>query len=182
MAFPTLIVILFFATLNFNPKVLYAPSDFRNEENFLNTLVGTQKLSLSLDQVSEELEKAKTQILEQATAQISAVGGSERKRLTELISQELGQIQSQVRIARAEAAAVVADAEEHPFPHSTVQALALQALSDGQSHSLPYISRRTGVGGSATRRALERMISRGLIELSEDLSGDELFTLRTTRL
>jgi len=32
--FPTLIVIFFFLTLNFNHKVLYAPSDFKNEENF----------------------------------------------------------------------------------------------------------------------------------------------------
>jgi hypothetical protein len=33
--FPTLLIVLFFVTLNFNPKVLYAPSDFKNEENFL---------------------------------------------------------------------------------------------------------------------------------------------------
>ncbi|TLN16191.1 hypothetical protein FDZ71_06835 [bacterium] len=40
IAFPTLLVLLFFATLNFNPKVLYAPSDYRNEDNFLRTLKG----------------------------------------------------------------------------------------------------------------------------------------------
>jgi hypothetical protein len=34
MTFPLLLVILFFLTLNFNHKVLYAPSDFKNEENF----------------------------------------------------------------------------------------------------------------------------------------------------
>jgi hypothetical protein len=32
--FPTILVILFFLTLNFNHKVLYAPSDFQNEDNF----------------------------------------------------------------------------------------------------------------------------------------------------
>ncbi|MEO9944781.1 hypothetical protein [Paraglaciecola sp.] len=36
MLFPTLIVILFFWILNSNHKVLYAPSDYRNEENFVN--------------------------------------------------------------------------------------------------------------------------------------------------
>lgn len=35
MAFPTLLILLFFITLNFNYKVLYAPSDFKDEENFL---------------------------------------------------------------------------------------------------------------------------------------------------
>jgi len=33
--FPILLVLLFFLTLNFNPKVLYAPSDYENEDNFL---------------------------------------------------------------------------------------------------------------------------------------------------
>ena len=35
MAFPTLLILLFFLTLNFNYKVLYAPSDFKDEDNFL---------------------------------------------------------------------------------------------------------------------------------------------------
>lgn len=35
MVFPTVLVVLFFLTLNFNHKVLYAPSDFQDEENFL---------------------------------------------------------------------------------------------------------------------------------------------------
>lgn len=34
MAFPTLLVLLFFATLNWNHTVLYAPSDFKDENNF----------------------------------------------------------------------------------------------------------------------------------------------------
>jgi hypothetical protein len=35
IAFPTLLVILFFLTLNLNNKVLYAPSDYEDEENFV---------------------------------------------------------------------------------------------------------------------------------------------------
>jgi len=35
ISFPALLVILFFLTLNFNNKVLYAPSDYKNEENFM---------------------------------------------------------------------------------------------------------------------------------------------------
>ncbi len=33
--FPSILVILFFITLNFNNKALYAPSDFNNEENYI---------------------------------------------------------------------------------------------------------------------------------------------------
>ncbi len=38
MIFPFLLIILFFVTLNFNHKVLYAPSDYQNEDNFLQSL------------------------------------------------------------------------------------------------------------------------------------------------
>lgn len=41
--FPSILVIVFFVTLNFNPKVLYAPSDFSNEDNFLKTLDSSKK-------------------------------------------------------------------------------------------------------------------------------------------
>jgi hypothetical protein len=38
MLFPFALIALFFLTLNFNHRVLYAPSDFRDEDNFVNIL------------------------------------------------------------------------------------------------------------------------------------------------
>lgn len=38
IVFPILLVVLFFLTLNINHRVLYAPSDYQNEENFLHSL------------------------------------------------------------------------------------------------------------------------------------------------
>jgi len=35
MAFPTLLVVAFFVTLNFNNKVLYSPSDFQDDAGYL---------------------------------------------------------------------------------------------------------------------------------------------------
>lgn len=40
MLFPVLLVIAFFLTLNFNPKVLYAPADFRDDKSFIATVSG----------------------------------------------------------------------------------------------------------------------------------------------
>src|SRR5215208_3382221 len=71
MLFPTLLVVLFFVTLNFNPKVLYAPSDFRDEENFLNVLGGMSRVSVSLNEAQKQLEAATTQIIDDAVKQIS---------------------------------------------------------------------------------------------------------------
>jgi hypothetical protein len=40
MIFPTALVLLFFCTLHFNPKVLYAPSDYRNDESYERVMNG----------------------------------------------------------------------------------------------------------------------------------------------
>lgn len=59
MFFPTLLVCLFFITLNFNHKVLYAPSDWKDETNFFRLFCKAtpeeqeQKLK---DEVAEEAE------------------------------------------------------------------------------------------------------------------------------
>ena len=41
--FPTLLVSLFFLTLNFNTKVIYAPSDYKDDQSFHKMLVGDPK-------------------------------------------------------------------------------------------------------------------------------------------
>ena len=40
MLFPAGVVLLFFATLNWNAKVLYAPSDYRDERYFVGAITG----------------------------------------------------------------------------------------------------------------------------------------------
>ncbi|ALG52958.1 hypothetical protein FORC6_2632 [Vibrio parahaemolyticus] len=54
MLFPFTLIALFFITLNWNHKVLYAPSDFKDEDHFVNIL---QKASLK-DQIEVFGEKA----------------------------------------------------------------------------------------------------------------------------
>jgi hypothetical protein len=59
--FPTLLVTLFFLTLNFNPRVIYAPSDFRNEVNFLKTLGGNY-LDYHFEVNQDNLARIKEQV------------------------------------------------------------------------------------------------------------------------
>lgn len=48
IAFPSLLVITFFATLNFNHKVLYAPSDFQNDNAFVKLASTSQAKDIKL--------------------------------------------------------------------------------------------------------------------------------------
>jgi hypothetical protein len=54
MGFPTLLLLLFFTTLNFNNRVLYAPSDYKDEDNFIKT-ISPLKLSDEQKKLQEEL-------------------------------------------------------------------------------------------------------------------------------
>ncbi len=49
MLFPSLLVGLFFFTLYSKARVLYAPSDFKDEKNFLIALAGTHNLFVTVD-------------------------------------------------------------------------------------------------------------------------------------
>ena len=69
IVFPILLIVLFFATLNFNHKVLYAPSDYQNEDNFLR--------SLPRATIAEKVLKIEAEIAEEAAAEQS-VSGAER--------------------------------------------------------------------------------------------------------
>lgn len=95
MGFPVLIVLAFFFTLNFNPKVLYAPSDFKDETNFVNVLSGVkQEVSLNLEEVNVQLEKAKERILNDITQQAGKIGEKERQNLETVVNKQLATVQS----------------------------------------------------------------------------------------
>jgi hypothetical protein len=55
IGFPSLLVILFFVTLNFNTKVLYSPSDYREDKAFMDTLYGSTNTKQKTYPVKSEL-------------------------------------------------------------------------------------------------------------------------------
>ena len=56
MLFPMFLVGVFFVTLNFNHKVLYAPSDYKNEDNFIKSF-GKATLKEKEEKLLEEVEE-----------------------------------------------------------------------------------------------------------------------------
>ena len=67
MVFPIFLVGLFFLTLNFNHRALYAPSDYNNEDNFIKSLreATTEEKEQKLREEAEEtIDKGKREILD----------------------------------------------------------------------------------------------------------------------
>lgn len=76
MIFPCLLVILFFVTLNWNNKVLYAPSDYKDEENYIRifkydnsiqknvevTIPNDNQFEIVINQLNEMNEQLETKI------------------------------------------------------------------------------------------------------------------------
>lgn len=80
MLFPVFLVTLFFATLNFNPKVLYAPSDFADENNYMDLFRPSS--------TSEKIRKMVSEMLEQdgESPAVTDVGGTQPSPEQEIIS------------------------------------------------------------------------------------------------
>jgi len=55
IGFPLVLVLLFFITLNFNHRVLYSPSDFSNEQHFVNLI--TARFSQAESDLTSTLEE-----------------------------------------------------------------------------------------------------------------------------
>ncbi len=128
MGFPALLLLLFFGTLNFNAKVLYAPSDFQDEENFLNTLLGTSRVSMELEHLTRELADAPKRI-DETLKQITTFDLQEREKLAEIVRNQLTGIESRLEGVRAEANTVVSSASGSTFPNSALQSRILGFLT-----------------------------------------------------
>lgn len=55
--FPTLLVSLFFLTLNFNTKVIYAPSDYKDDNSFYKMLMGDAKPDMEINTDKDIIHK-----------------------------------------------------------------------------------------------------------------------------
>lgn len=166
MGFPVLLVCLFFLTLNFNSTVLYAPSDFRDDESFLNVLAGKQRVIVDLESIDQRLEEAKQRIVEEAEKKVGAVGEKERRSITQIIDLELKRIQEKVSIAKESAAELSTDLSVSSLPNSRLQANILEVIhKSNEAISMDEICQVTKMSLPAVRRSLDRLIDRGAIRL-----------------
>jgi hypothetical protein len=167
MGFPVLLVCLFFLTLNFNSTVLYAPSDFRDDESFLNVLAGKQRVIVDLESIDQRLEEAKQRIVEEAEKKVGAVGEKERRSITQIIDLELKRIQEKVTIAKESAAELSTDLSIAGLPNSRLQANILEVVRKSNGAiSVSEICQETKMSVPAVRRALDRLVERGVIRLT----------------
>ena len=85
--FPPFLISLFFITLNFNHKVLYAPSDYRDDSAFVGLArASTEDASKGLNEALEKLEAINTQ-LATSNLEIKAESDGESQNLSNAIKE-----------------------------------------------------------------------------------------------
>jgi len=182
MLFPALLVLFFFLTLNFNPKVLYAPSDFKDEENFLNAIGGVNRLSLNLDEIEKQLESAKSQIIDDAIRQIGVAGENERSRLTEIVNSRIGHVQEKVETTRETVEDVAFNASPNSYATYGVREKVLDLLTNANRPlSTQEIVRGLSADGRfpsiSISKAMHTLTRSGLIEREVNKYGPSTYKL-----
>lgn len=84
VGFPVLLVILFFGTLNFNSRVLYSPSDFKDDRNYLESLDHQTKSHAKLKSNIQELKELIEPLVN---------GGSGKKDKLIAVREKLGELE-----------------------------------------------------------------------------------------
>ena len=102
MLFPAFLALGFYLTLNFNSKVLYAPSDFKDESNYMNALGLVKQQATELDKIEKTVETAISQV-DDTVKQISGVGEAVNQQLQErleTLNKQLKSIEENVSYAK----------------------------------------------------------------------------------
>lgn len=168
MLFPVFLAILFFITLNFNPQVLYAPSDFQNEENFLNVLRNKKNLDLNFNRLNKDLESSTDKILETIISRFGKEAETQRKSLKQLIDSQISVLKTSIE--KTEESANVMSVQT--LPRSELQARIVTYLfSEKEPVTLASISNAVGRNEEYIVRALKKLIARETIMSIETGGG-----------
>lgn len=167
MLFPAVLVVLFFLTLNFNAKVLYAPSDFKDEKNFLNTL----GVSKNLEKIQNELNSAEKEI----ARQISEIKNeTEKSKVSEIVKSSFETINDNVEAARFSVSNFAAEVftEGKFLQFDLIKQDVLNALKNSPNKSLEFqeiynsLKNKRNISPNLLQNILAKLVAKQLINIS----------------
>jgi len=164
VVFPTLLVILFFLTLWCRPWVLYGPSDFQNEEHFLEMLTDAQRLSIELDTINAQVQGSKKKIINEV---LWCNNSQERdvKKISEVVNNETAQIISRIDSARSSLEHYASGILPRALPQSRLQNDIFHELRKSPEElSFPQICEKIKRDRTEVKKALDRMVQRHIIK------------------
>ena len=159
MLFPILLIVFFFITLNWNHKVLYAPSDFSNEDNFVNIL--------------------KKPTIQETLSEIESSIGDEESKESETISENESSDSSKVDKS------LKTSKEDREQQSEIIRNIQRQRMRDAQLAELLVLNKLEKEFNSPIQREMKlevggsRVIFDGVIQKGSELTGIEVKYMRT---
>jgi ElaB/YqjD/DUF883 family membrane-anchored ribosome-binding protein len=171
MLFPTILVLLFFVTLNFNHHVLYAPSDYESDRAFLEAIKGRKELEINFASLETEVNSLPETLEGALNEKIEGLNKDQIKKLKSIISQELASVRARVEVTKESAEEFSLQA----LPRSELQARILSFIYMSKHPvTLKELSDNLPMSEAATERATSKMVKRGTIHII-DYEGAQCF-------
>lgn len=167
MLFPTLIVTLFFLTLNFNASVLYAPSDFENDTTFLEAQNGKKSIESNFSNLEEEINKLSKTIEDGINSKPASLSPDHINEIKDTIKDELDSLRARVSLTK-EATEKLSEqsipTSVVPMPKSALQAEVLELITNSVAPlSALEISQQINKNRVIVFKALHRLTERNVI-------------------
>jgi hypothetical protein len=159
MLFPLLLIIFFFITLNWNHKVLYAPSDFSNEDNFVNIL--------KKPTIQETLSDIESN-LEEEDNKNSVISNESDETKTSKSKKQIGTTKEE----REQQTVIIRDIQRERMREAQMAELLVLNKLEMELKSSIQREMKLEVGNS-------RFIFDGVIQKGSDLTGIEVKYMRT---
>ena len=178
MGFPTLLIVLFFLTLNFNSKTLYSPSDYKNEENFVNAQNSSIKITSIIKQLIQQINELRQKIDQQSETQNKSIRLEKPDNFKEIIDAELIDINSRLNSVHLEADNIARSFAGFGNSQLNLQAKTLDLLKDSKTPlSKAQIASSLGVSDESARRILIGLVTQGLV-IEHKTNSQDLYSLK----
>ena len=157
MLFPVALVLLFFSTLNWNARVLYAPSDYRDENNFIEIMKARRAhVVAQLQEVTKEISEISD----------NSPDTQEQHKTPEIdwdsFSVRLQSLKSRLDDIKIDTIYLPVEPSENTSA-TELDKLVIDAISDG-AHTGEEISNLIGIDQAAVARALARLVNIGIVQ------------------
>ncbi len=159
MLFPILLVILFFLTWNFNPTVLYSPSDYQHEENFLTILTKgyKSKIENNIDELELVTKKVKDEIVAETIKVVEHKNSSDPVNIEKIINSKMVEIINKINETKD------STTEYTDISTSYLQDRIIRILTEHNGLSINELSNKTNISRATLHMLTTRMIKQKII-------------------
>ncbi len=169
IGFPIGLVIAFFVTLNFNATVLYAPSDFKDEEMYLRSLELKLRIKGKFDAVSSGIELAKSN-----AAELLGDDGDEiaLQHKMEALNSQIVDLQRKFAEAQVSASEAVTDEVVRPARGALTPKVLHCLATVSEPLSMEEIALRTNASLPSLRATMMRLVQSGFALVRSEERGE----------